>query len=273
MPLSDSTVLNQLIAQSLPIALDLGKRLVGAIALWIGGRLVITAIRRVVLNTLESRRLDPTLIRYISQIVGVALRLVLFVLILGVFGIETTTLAGLLTATGVAIGMAWSGLLSHFAAGVFLMALRPFKVGDEITAGGVTGHVQEIGLFVTTIHTEANICTYVGNGKILGDSIHNYSTNPRRRVDLTAQLAHSVDPADALRRLRPRLSALPHVLDQPAPLVEVGGSTLSGPTLAIQLFAAPRHYWQVYYAAGQAIHDEFLAAGYPPPSRPSSSSS
>ncbi len=88
--------------------------------------------------------------------------------------------------------MAWSGLLGNFAAGVFLMVLRPFKVGDAVTAAGVTGTVTEIGLFSSSIDTADNIRTYVGNSRIFGDTIQNFTTNPHRRVDIRVQLAHSV---------------------------------------------------------------------------------
>ena len=91
---------------------------------------------------------------------------------------------------GLAIGMAWSGLLANLAAGGFIIVLRPFKVGEFINAGGVTGTVQEIGLFATTILTPDNVKTVVGNNKIFSDNIHNYSTNPVRRVERTAQLAN-----------------------------------------------------------------------------------
>ena len=138
----------------------------------------------------------PTLIRYLISFLTIALNIVLVVAILGYFGLETTSFAALLAGAGLAIGAAWAGLLSNFAAGAFLLMFRPFKVGDYILAGGVEGTVHEIGLFTTTIHTPDNVVTIVGNTKIFGDNIKNYSANPYRRVELVAQLAHSVDPAD-----------------------------------------------------------------------------
>ncbi|MBA3541556.1 MAG: mechanosensitive ion channel, partial [Deltaproteobacteria bacterium] len=208
---------DNLVDKSLPVAVDLGTRILGALALWIGGRFAIRVITRSVQARLLRRHIEPTLARYIDSILGVVLKLVLVILVLGVFGVQTTTFAGLLAAAGIAIGMAWSGLLANFAAGVFLVVLRPFKVGDMITGGGVTGVVEEIALFVTTINTADNIRTIVGNSKILNDSIQNYSANPYRRVDLIAQLAHTVDVDDAIRRLRTRLATIPNVLLDPAP--------------------------------------------------------
>src|SRR6202008_1190950 len=117
------------------------------------------------------QKIDPTLVRSFNNTVAAVLNIVLVVAILGFFGIETTTFAALIAAAGVAIGMAWSGLLSNFAAGVFMVILQPIKVGDFVTAGGVTGTVQELGLFVTSIDTLDNVRTIVGNGKILADTI------------------------------------------------------------------------------------------------------
>jgi len=113
--------------------------------------------------------------RYLGNIVTVALNVALVIGILGYFGLETTTFAAILAAAGVAIGMGWSGLLANFAAGAFLVVLRPFKVGDFVTAGGVTGTVKEVGLFVTTINPLDNIQTFVGNNKIFADTIQNYN--------------------------------------------------------------------------------------------------
>ncbi len=126
-------------------------------------------------SALRKQKIDPTLIRYIHSAGAALLNIVLAVAILGFFGVETTSFAALIAAAGVAIGMAWSGLLSNFAGGVFLVILLPFKVGDFITAAGVTGTVEEIGLFATTLSTPDNIKTMVGNGKVFGDTIQNFS--------------------------------------------------------------------------------------------------
>lgn len=258
-------IIDKLRDSALPLFVLFGTRLLGAIALWIFGRLVIRGVRRLVRAGSERRHLDPTLIRYIDSALNTALQILLIVAILGLFGVETATFAGLFAAAGVAIGMAWSGLLSNFAAGLFMMLLRPFQVGDFITAGGVTGDVVEIGLFVTCINTPDNVRTYVGNAKIFGDTIQNFSSNAFRRVELTAQLAHGIDPQDAIRRLRERLAQIPNVVKDPAPQVELVSFTLAGPVLAVRPFAHNRHYWDVYFATNLAIAEEFEKAAYPVP--------
>ena len=187
------------------------------------------------------------------------------VAILGYFGVETTSFAAILAAAGVAIGMAWSGLLANFAAGAFMIVLRPIKVGDFVTVGGVTGTVKEIGLFVTAINTLENVLTIVGNNKIFSDTIHNFSTNPYRRVDRLAQLNHSVDHNEAIHLLKERLAKIPNVKADPPPDVEILDFNLAGPVLAVRPYCHTDHYWQVYFDTNRAIREAFGAAGFPVP--------
>ena len=242
-----------------------GLRLLGAIAIWIVGRWLIGLALRMIGSALRKQKIDPTLIRYIHSAVAALLNIVLVIAILGFFGVETTSFAALIAAAGVAIGMAWSGLLSNFAGGVFLVILQPFKVGDFVTAAGVTGTVEEIGLFATTLNTPDNVKTIVGNGKIFADTIQNFSANPYRRVELTAQLAHGVDPQAAIALLKPTLAQVPNVVAEPAPDVEVLTFNLAGPVLAVRPYCNNAHYWQVYFDTNRLIRDTFAHAGFPVP--------
>jgi small conductance mechanosensitive channel len=145
------------------------------------------------------------------------------------------------------------------------MILRPFKAGDFVTAGGVTGTVEDIGLFVTTIDTLDNVRNFVGNGKIFAENIQNFSANPYRRVDLEAQLNNSVDVFRATQILKQRLHAIPNVTTSPAPDVEVLKFTPLGPVLAVRPYWNNTHYWQVYFDTNRAIREAFTAAGFPAP--------
>src|SRR5262245_23680919 len=133
------------------LAVQAGLRILGAIALWIVGRILIGFVVRLTGASLTRQRVDPTLGRYVVSTVNVVLSVILVIAILNVFGVETTTFAAVLAAAGVAIGVAWSGLLGNFAAGAFLVLLRPSKVGDFVTVGGVTGTVEVVGLSVTAM--------------------------------------------------------------------------------------------------------------------------
>src|ERR1700751_132871 len=242
-----------------------GLKILGAIAIWIIGRWLIAFALRLIGGPLTKQRIDPTLARYIQSATAVLLNIVLIVAILGFFGVETTSFAALLAAAGVAVGMAWSGMLANFAGGVFLVILQPFKVGDFVTAAGVTGTVEEIGLFATILKTPDNVKTRVGNGKVFGDTIQNFSANPYRRVELTAQVAHGVDPAAAIALLKPALTKLPNVIAEPAPDVEILTFNPMGAVLAVRPYCNNQHYWQVYFDTNKLIRDTFVRAGFPVP--------
>jgi small conductance mechanosensitive channel len=242
-----------------------GLKILGALAAWVIGRYLIGLAIRLISAALSRQNVDPTLLRYVGNVVSVTLNVVLVVAILGYFGVETTSFAALVAAMGIAIGAAWAGLLANFAAGAFLVVLRPFKVGDYVKAGGLEGTVKEIGLFATTILTPDNVSSFIGNNKIFADTIQNYSTGVYRRVECTAQLAHSVNVAEAIAKLKAALASIPHVQQEPAPDVEVLAFTQRGPVLAVRPYTHTDHYWQVFFDTNRAIVDTFGAAGYPVP--------
>ena len=247
------------------VGIQVGFKVVGAIVFYLVGRWLISLAIRLVTAALSKQKVDPTLLRYIGTVISVTLNIVLVVAILGYFGVETTSFAAILAAAGVAIGMAWSGLLANFAAGAFMIVLRPFKVGDFVTAAGITGTVKEIGLFVTALNTPDNVLTMVGNNKIFSDSIQNFSANPYRRVDLKAQLAHSVDHNQAIKLLKEKVSKIPNAMANPAPDVELLEFNFNGPVLAVRPYCHTDHYWQVYFDTNKVIRESFGSAGYPVP--------
>jgi small conductance mechanosensitive channel len=240
-------------------------KVAGALVLWIIGRWLINFAVRLISRALARNQFDPTLSRYLQTGVAMVLNIALIVAILGFFGVETTTFAALLAAGGVAIGVAWGGLLANFAAGAFLVFLRPFKVGDFVTAGGVTGTVDSIGLFGTTLNTPDNVLTIIGNNKIFSDTIQNFSANGYRRVDLTATINNAVDHRQAIRILKDGLARIPNVLASPAPDVEILQFTPAGPQLCVRPYCGNAHYWQVYFDTNRLIRESFGEAGFPAP--------
>jgi small conductance mechanosensitive channel len=257
--------LKDMLQVAIDVGVRFGIRIVGAIALWIVGRALIGYCGRFISRWLVRQRVDPTLGLYIASAVSIGLNVVLLIAILGLFGVETTTFAAFIAAAGVAIGVAWGGLLGNFAAGVFLVIFRPFRAGDFIGAGGIVGTVQEVGMFATTINSPDNVRTFVGNNKIVSETIQNFSANPYRRVDLTAQLAHGVDVNEAVGMLRARLVRIPNVLAQPAPDVEILQFNLAGPVLAVRPYCDNAHYWQVYFDTNRIIREAFSTARFPVP--------
>jgi small conductance mechanosensitive channel len=240
-------------------------KILAAIAFWMIGRWLISRVVGLVQAAMGRNQIDPTLTKYLGSILAVILNIVLVIGILGYFGIETTSFAALIAGAGVAIGAAWSGLLGNFAAGAFMLVLRPFKVGDFVTVGGVTGTVKELGLFGTTVVTGDNVQTVVGNGKIFADTIQNFSALPVRRVERTAQLAGSVDPLAAIERFKVALAAIPNVVADPAPEVSILDMNLNGPVIAVRPYTHTDHYWQVYFDTNAMMVRVAQEAGWPAP--------
>jgi len=244
---------------------ELGVKVLAAIAFWIIGRWLIGFVGRMVQSAMGRQKVDATLMRYLGTVINVTLNILLVIGILGYFGIQTTTFAALFAAAGVAIGLAWSGLLANFAGGVFLIILRPIKVGDFVTIGGITGTVHEVGLFTSAINTPDNVLTLVGNSKIFGDTIQNFSTNPYRRVDLKAQLSGAADHAAAIALLKEKIALIANVMKDPAVDVEILEFNLVGPVLAVRPYCHTDHYWQVYFDTNRTILESLSAGGFPAP--------
>jgi small conductance mechanosensitive channel len=264
----DSTKITSWVDQAQPILVAFGLKALGAIAVFIIGRWLINLVTRLVGAAMTRQEIDPTVQRYLVSFVTVALNIVLVVAILGYFGVETTSFAALVAGAGVAIGAAWSGLLGNFAAGIFLLVLRPYKVGEYVSVGGVEGTVLEIGLFGSSINTPDNVKTIVGNAKIMGSDIKNYTANPYRRVELVAQLAGSADVHKAIALLKESVAMVANITKDPVVAVEILEFNEFGPKLAVRPFCHTDHYWQVYFDTHKTIADTLGAAGFPVATRP-----
>ena len=264
----DSAKLTGWVEQAQPILVAFGLKAIGAIVVFIIGRWLIGLVTRLVGAGMTRQEIDPTVQRYLVSLITVALNIILVVAILGYFGVETTSFAALVAGAGVAIGAAWSGLLGNFASGIFLLVLRPYVVGDYVNAGGVEGTVLEIGLFGTTINTPDNVKTIVGNGKVMGGDIKNYTANPYRRVELAAQLAGSADVHKAMALLKESVAKVANITKTPGVDVEILEFNEFGPKLAVRPHCHTDHYWQVYFDTNKTIADTLGAAGFPVATRP-----
>ena len=242
-----------------------GLQVLGAIILYIVGRWLIGFAVGMLQKALTGHNIEATLMRFIGNTISVILNITLVIAILGYFGVQTTSFAALLAGAGLAIGSAWGGLLANFAAGIFLVVLRPFKVGDFISAGGITGTVEAVGLFVTTVDTPDNLRTFVGNNKLFSDNIQNFSANPYRRVDLQAQISGAADVKLAISALKQRIQQIPNVLAKPEPDVVIASFTPAGPVLAVRPYTNNATYWQVYFDTNMAIREVLGDGTYPVP--------
>jgi small conductance mechanosensitive channel len=244
-------------------------KLLASLAIWIIGRRIISILMGVVnKGIVRGGKIDATTSHYITSILSVLLTIGLVLGIFGYLGVQTTSFAALLAGAGLAIGAAWGGLLAHLAAGLFMQIMRPFKVGDYVVAGGIEGTVTEMGMFGTTILTPDNVVTIVGNNKIFSDTIKNFSVQAFRRVDCVAKVANTVDPMEAIARLRPVVARIPNVMANPAPVIDLLEFTAEGPKLCVRPYSNNEHYWQVYFDTNRAIAEAFGTAGYPAPATP-----
>ena len=246
-------------------AIELGIKVLAAIAFWVVGRWLIGKVIGLVQSGMNRNHVDPTLTKYLGSIISIALNIALVLGILGYFGIQTTSFAAMLAGAGVAIGVAWSGLLGNFAAGAFMLILRPFKVGDFVSVGGVVGTVRELGLFGTTMITPDNVMTIVGNSKVFGDTIQNFSALPDRRVERVAQLAGSVDPLEAISRFKAAVAKIPNISTAHPPEINLLDMNLNGPVISVRPYTHTDHYWQVYFDTNEAIVRTCKEAGWPAP--------
>lgn len=250
----DALPLAKMLLDNLVLRLsEYGLKLVAAVAVWLIGRAFIKFGLGLLVGRLERQKVDHTIVGYARNTLAVALNIALAVVLMGVLGIETASFAAFIAGAGLAIGAAWSGLLSNFAAGAFLVVLRPFKAGDTVTAAGVTGVITEVGLFVTTLVTQDNVVTHIGNSKVLGSILRNYNTNAHRRIDLMGRAPRHADLPVLLASLRETLAGVPGVLSVPAAEVELLSFDAEELHLAIRPYCAPDGYWPVVYATTTAL--------------------
>ncbi|MCP9807870.1 mechanosensitive ion channel family protein [Cyanobium sp. HWJ4-Hawea] len=240
-------------------------KLLGAVALWVVGGWLIHLAVRVLRKGLRHSSLDLTVAGYLVAILSAVLRVILVVAILGFFGIPTASFAALLAGAGVAIGAAWSGMLGNFAAGVFLQLFRPFSVGDVICAAGVTGTVEEIAMFSTSILGPDHVRNIVPNGKLFGDTIQNFSAHPYRRVEIFAQLDHSADLDRAILLIREGLGQVANQMPGLEPEVAVFELNDRGPKLVVRPFTPNAHYVQVLFDTNRMLVEVLGRNGFPIP--------
>lgn len=243
-------------------------KVAGAFALWTVGSLCIRWAKRLLGKALKSKNVDPTLILYANQTLAFSIRALTIVAILGLFGIETTSFSAVLAAAGVAIGVAWSGLLSNFAAGIFLIVFRPFKAGDVIQGAGVSGVVREIGLFATLVDNADQQRIFVANHKLFSDNIVNSSSHPWRLATFRVHLGLLADSERAIRDINDTLTGLPGVRPQPPVSGEIIEFHAHGMVLQFKAACTQADHSAVVAAGYSRIHSVLKSGNHPLPSQP-----
>ena len=233
--------------------LQYGPSLLAAIAIFYVGKWVAKWIKRLVARGMKRADVDPMIISFTTSMVYIGLMVFVVIAALAQVGIQTTSFIAILGAAGLAIGLALQGSLANFAAGFLLIIFRPFKVGDVIEAAGVTGKVDEIQIFTTTLKTPDNKTIIVPNGKLGNDNIINYSTQKTRRVDITVGVSYDSDLKKVRRILEKIVEADQRILKDPAPQIVVGELADSSVNFFVRVWVNSADYWDVFFDANETV--------------------
>lgn len=209
--------------------LDWGTRILLALLIFVIGRIVARLLTGLMMRALQRAKIEATLSGFLGRIANIILLLVVVMAALEKLGVQTTSLVAMLGAAGLAVGLALQGSLSNFAAGVMIIVLRPFKVGDFIQAGGTSGIVEGINIFSTSLRTPQNQAVIVPNGQIGSATITNFSGRETRRIDLTLGVSYNDDLRVAKETIWRVIKADERILTEPAPIVgvtELGASSV-----------------------------------------------
>ena len=242
-------------------SLDLGKRILAALLIFIIGRLIISFLNKLVARILQRRKVDAGVQSFVRSLVNILLMILLVIAVISKLGIETTSFAALLASAGVAVGMALSGNLQNFAGGLIILIFRPYKVGDWIEAQNESGTVREIQIFHTILTTADNKTVYIPNGSASSGVIVNYSHEETRRVDWVIGVEYGEDYARVEEVARRIVAAEKRILSTPAPFIALDALDASSVNVRIRVWVKNSDYWGVYYDVQRAIYEEFNKAG------------
>jgi len=251
----------QLWVQVQEVAAPWALKVIAAIAIFIIGRWIAQLVRKGIRRVMEKGEVDPIIIGFTSSIAYIALLAFVVVAALGQLGIQTTSFIAILGAAGLAIGLALQGSLANFAAGFLMIIFRPFKVGDFIEGAGVSGVVEAIQIFTTTLTTPDNKTIIIPNAKLSGDNIINYSAQDTRRVDMTVGVAYDADLSKVKNVLNDIISKESRVHADPAPQVAVAELADSSVNFVVRVWTKTADYWGVKFDMTETIKNRFDAEG------------
>lgn len=243
------------------LAAQWGLKVLGAVAVLILGRFLAGWVRGLTRKALNRADFDATLVPFLANLVFVAVMTFVLISAAGLVGIPMTSFVAVLGAAGLAVALAFQGTLSNFSSGVMLLTFRPFRVGDFVEAGGVSGTVKEIGIFFTTLATPDNVRITMPNTKISGETIKNYSANPTRRIDLVMGVGYGDDLDLAMRTIREVVDEDDRVLADPQPQIAVSELGDSSVGIVVRPWVNGEDYWGVRFDLTKALKERLEAAG------------
>lgn len=244
----------------LPVVLEYSGKLTLAVITLLIGWWLISRLTSSIESMLAARKVDRALSSFISSLVSIVLRILLLISVASMIGVETTSFIAMIGAAGLAIGLALQGSLANFAGGVLIMLFRPFRAGDWIEAQGVSGSVDSIQIFHTTLKTGDNKVVIVPNGSLSNGHITNYSREPRRRADINIGIDYSSDIKRA-REVLLDIAKDPRVHVDPAPVVFVTGLGDSAVNLSLRVWVATGDFWPVTFSFTELAKERLTEAG------------
>ncbi|UTW62053.1 mechanosensitive ion channel [bacterium SCSIO 12741] len=243
----DLTVLDRYLHKIIDLTAEYGPKLLLALLVLFIGLRVIKWMTKLIHNIFDKQKVDPTLRPFLINLVNWMLKLMLFISVASMMGVETTSFVAVIGAAGLAVGLALQGTLANFAGGVLILLFKPYKIGDLIEAQGYFGEVKEIQIFITVIITPDGKTAVIPNGAISNGSLTNFSEQGQLRVDLTIGISYDSDIKKAREILMDVMQSDPKVLKDPAPMVAVSELADSSVNLAVRPWATPADYWDVYF--------------------------
>ena len=250
-----------LMQQLIDWGVSAGGRIIGAILIFVIGRVLISFIKKLLARVLESRKIDLGVQTFVKSMTNILLTILLAVAVVGKLGVDTTSFAALLASAGVAVGMALSGNLSNFAGGLIVLLLRPYKVGDWIESQGVSGAVRSIQIFHTVLTTADNKVIYIPNGTLSSGTVINYSREETRRVDWTVGVEYGENMEKVEEVVQKILAADSRILKEPAPFIALGALDASSVNVTIRVWVKNADYWGVFFDTQKKIYATFNQEG------------
>ena len=232
-----------------------------ALAIWTVGRIIIRWVLRILNRTFERRNVDSSLRSFLRNMVLVVLSIMVLLSVVQMLGVNVTSIIALFASATLAIGMALSGTMQNFAGGVMILLLKPYRVGDYISAQGQAGFVTEIMLFSTKIQTTDNQTIYIPNSSIATAIIDNYSTAEQRRVDLHVSISYGDDVAAAREAILELCAADKRILTDPAPVVWLAELADSSVNLSVRMWVKNADYWDVFFHMNEQIYNTLPTKG------------
>ncbi|MFG0605179.1 small-conductance mechanosensitive channel MscS [Vibrio mimicus] len=243
------------------LLIQYGVNIISAVLILFIGNIIVKAVAGSVAKVLKKKDMDKAVVEFVHGLVRYLLFVIVLIAALGRVGVETASVVAVIGAAGLAVGLALQGSLSNFAAGVLIVAFRPFKSGDYVEIGGVAGSVDAIQIFQTVLKTPDNKMVVVPNSSVIGGAITNYSRHATRRVDMVIGVSYKSDLQKTKRVLRETLEKDPRILKDPDMTIGVLTLADSSINFVVRPWCKTEDYWAVYFDSMQAIKEALDANG------------